>query len=166
MQSLPLVDRKALAVSMPATSQVRAMATRRLASAFERNLVSRSQARAAMAKGEVGVAKLIAPLLYQSNINPQLPGLELCQSLELDASVRAQIDPFVRELAAENIIGPSDWADTTPATANDRIVQLAMMGVKRIAQEAAAKLPQTQSQYKPFAICPSALLRVTGDGYT
>lgn len=119
-----------------------------------------------MAKGEVGVAKLIAPLLYQGNINPQLPELELCQSLALDASLRGQIDPFVRELAAANIIGPSDWADTTPATANDRIVQLAMMGVERIAQEAAAKLPQTQSHYKPFAICPSALLRVTGDGYT
>lgn len=166
MQSLPLVARKTLAVTVPATSQLRAMATRKLACAFERKLVTRSQARAAMANGEAGVAKLIGPLLYQSNIDSQLPPSELRHSLTIDASLREQIDPFVRELAAVNIIGPTDWADTTPATANERILQLAMLGVERIAQEASANLPQTESQYTPFTICPSALLRISGDEYT
>lgn len=166
MQTLPFITSKSSVATVPFTSQLRAMATRKLAHAFERKLVSPAQAAAAMRAGEAGVAKLVMPLLYRAEEGVRIPPMRMKQAVHLPSQSIRDMEPFVCELLAEGIISADDWKGVTQDKASEAVLNLALLGVKRIAEEAASLMPESNSTYLPFNVVPQALVSISGDDYS
>ncbi len=157
MQSLPLLKRNTLATHQRCSSQVRGMASLKLACAFKRGLVSGRQAGEAMAQGEAAVATLIAPLLYRGDMASKVPEFDAGQSLVLPPSVYDELAPFVRELQEQGLIGDEDWKGATASTAADVLIELAHIGTQRIVEEAQKMVPNCAVDFTPYYLIPQAL---------
>ena len=157
MQSLPLLRRNTLSRTTTATSQVRAMAARRLIQARLSGRISAQEARAAMEQGEYGVAKALGRHLYQASINAAVPDSGMGGQLELLPDQHAALASLLRELHAEGIITDADFAGTTAATAARKMVSLVLTAVERMAADAAKGMPATATDYAPLSVTPAAI---------
>ena len=164
MQSIPLVKNSSLHAVIPASLQMRGMAARKLSCAFQRKLVTAGKAAKAMQEGEAAVAELIAPLLYNVDMETALPPVAATQSLFVGEETQMALEAFVRELHAEGIIGPDDWKGAVPSNAIQTMVNLGLVGAQRIAAKAVELVPASQFDYMPFHVVPNALMEVTGFG--
>ncbi|NEK70787.1 MAG: hypothetical protein G3W70_23780, partial [Xanthomonas perforans] len=94
MQSLPLLTKRHARQPIQPTSQLRAMAAKRLGEAVRRGKVTPKQAKDAMRAGEAGVASALLPHLYQCQIDGAIPAPPIGNATHLSAENLANLSPL------------------------------------------------------------------------
>ncbi|CAD0363245.1 hypothetical protein XP1511_21965 [Xanthomonas perforans] len=159
MQSLPLLTKRHARQPIQPTSQLRAMAAKRLGEAVRRGKVTPKQAKDAMRAGEAGVASALLPHLYQCQIDGAIPAPPIGNATHLSAENLANLSPLVKEMQAAGHIRDADLTGASQRNAGETILKLVMLGIDRVAEAATAKMPPTRNNYSPFHVSPLALAK-------
>jgi hypothetical protein len=159
MQSLPLLTKRHARHQVQPTSQLRAMAAKRLGEAVRRGKVTPEQAKEAMRAGEAGVASVLLPHLYQCRMEGAVPAPPIGNTTHLSAENLANLSPLVKELHAAGYVKDADLAGACQSNAGETILRLVMLGIDRVAATATAKMPATRNDYSPFHVSPLALAK-------
>lgn len=136
------------------------MAASRLRNALNRGRVTPEQAQEAMRGGEGAVATLLLPHLYQCSIDDAVPPTPVGNTTYVSPQDLANLSPLLMEMQAAGTITERDWASANQSSAGKTILDLVMLGTRRIVDAAAAKLPATMNDYSPFNLAPLALARL------
>lgn len=159
MQSLPLLTKHHARHQVQPTSQLRAMAAKRLMEAVRRGKVTPEQAKEAMTAGEAGVASALLPHLYQCRMEGSVPAPPIGNATHLSAENLANLSPLVKEMHAAGYIKDADLAGANQSNAGEMILKLVMLGIDRVVEAATAKMPATRNDYSPFHVSPLALAK-------
>ncbi|KLC04089.1 hypothetical protein XP420_15925 [Xanthomonas perforans] len=159
MQSLPLLTKRHARHQVQPTSQLRALAAKRLGQAVRRGKVTPKQAKEAMQAGEAGVASALLPHLYQCRMEGVVPEPTIGNTTHLSAENLANLTPLVKEMHAAGLVKDADLAGASQSNAGETILRLVMLGIDRVAEAASAKLPPTRNHYSPFHVSPLAMAK-------
>jgi hypothetical protein len=122
MQSLPLLTRRHASNQNGPSSRVRAMAASRLRNALSRGRVTPEQAQEAMRGGELAVAKLLLPHLYQCSVEEAVPPTPVGNTTYVSPQDLANLSPLLKEMQAAGTITERDWASANQSSAGKTIL--------------------------------------------